>query len=310
MNAIHQQNPYEKNFNKKYFKIAPTDDNLFSNESENISPSLLFTLRMRGPSLGMSVTQRIKRIKQPYRGYLPRRNFDILFMNDSMIMNETENINAGLVAMAVEYLTRFMMGTPLENAFEISLHGARFLDLILRKENVEQIKSKKLLSKIKGLDSKSIVSACKLVGYDICFRAGVRGYVPVETIKPDKATINNIVTMVNRSLKFWSVYGPIIKSGFTFTGGYTDIVSYGDGDFLTEDTLWDFKVLKNEPTKDHTLQLLMYYILGCHSTHPEFSSIETLGIFNPRKNKIYLMDVDAIPPSVIDEVSEKVIGYT
>ena len=48
--------------------------------------------------------------------------------------------------------------------------------------------------------------------------------------------------MVLRSLAFIENYGPIIKDGFTFEGGYTDIVSSGDGDYLTENTLWDFKV--------------------------------------------------------------------
>ena len=75
------------------------------------------------------------------------------------------------------------------------------------------------------------------------------------------------------------------KDGFTFEGGYTDIVSSGDGDYLTEDTLWDFKVSKEEPKSKYTLQLLMYYIMGCHSIHPEFQKIEKLGIFNPRKTK-------------------------
>ena len=39
--------------------------------------------------------------------------------------------------------------------------------------------------------------------------------------------------MVKRSLAFWKEYGPITKDGFTFEGGYTDIVSSGDGDYLT-----------------------------------------------------------------------------
>lgn len=42
--------------------------------------------------------------------------------------------------------------------------------------------------------------------------------------------------MVERSLKFVEEYGPIILEGFTFEGGYTDIVQAGDGDFITEDT--------------------------------------------------------------------------
>lgn len=59
--------------------------------------------------------------------------------------------------------------------------------------------------------------------------------------------------MVKRSVSFWNMYGPIIKDGFTFEPyGYTKTVDTGDGDFLTQDTLWDFKVSKAKPTNKQT----------------------------------------------------------
>lgn len=166
-----------------------------------------------------------------------------------------------------------------------------------------------LLRGIRGQDNNSIVNACKLVGFDVCFRAGTSFYKPVEQICPDEKTINNINIMINRSLSFWEEYGPIIKDGFTFKGGYTDIVSSGDGDFLTADTLWDFKVSKKEPKSDHTLQILMYYILGCHSIHPEFKKIKKLGLFNPRLNKVYLANISSISSGIIDKVEKDIIVY-
>ena len=236
-----------------------------------------------------SVTKRISMVKQPYGGYLNKKQFDITTIDDGKTLNEAENIHASLIGLAVDYLTRFMMGTSVEEAFKISLQGALCLDLFLNnasgKKGLALGNAKKLLKGIKGLDNESVSNACKLVGYDVCFGAGVIGYKPVEEIKPDSDTIENIVIMVKRSLVFWKEYGPITKDGFTFEGGYTDIVSSGDGDYLTEDTLWDFKVSKEEPKSKYTLQLLMYYIMGCHSIHPEFQKIEKLGIFNPRKTK-------------------------
>ncbi len=59
----------------------------------------------------------------------------------------------------------------------------------------------------------SVNNVCKLVGYDVCFRAGIMGYKPVEEINPDSDTIGNIVIMIERSLTFWKEYGPIIKDG-------------------------------------------------------------------------------------------------
>ena len=260
-----------------------------------------------------SVTKRISMVKQPYGGYLNKKQFDVTAIDDGEILNEVENIHASLIGLAVDYLTRFMMGTSAEEAFKISLQGALCLDLFLNsasgKKGLALRNAKKLLKGIEGLDDESVINACKLVGYDVCFRAGIMGYKPVEEINPDSDTIGNIVIMVKRSLAFWKEYGSIIKDGFTFEGGYTDIVSLGDGDYLTKDTLWDFKVSKDEPKSKHTLQLLMYYIMGCHSIHPEFKEIEKLGIFNPRKNKVYIADISSISSEIIEKVSQEVIGY-
>ena len=99
--------------------------------------------------------------------------------------------------------------------------------------------------------------------------------------------------------------------GFSFEGGYTTVISSGDGDYLTKDTLWDIKAVRNMSNrgKEYTLQLLIYYIMGMHSIHPEFQTIKRLGIFNPRLNTIYLLDINTISEDIIKEVSTSVIGY-
>lgn len=104
-------------------------------------------------------------------------------------------------------------------------------------------------------------------------------------------------------------YGPKVLDGFTFEGAYTDIISSGDGDFTTENTLWDFKVTKRPIRKEHTLQLLIYWRMGLHSIHPEFKKIKFLGIYNPRKNEVLRLDVSNIPQNLIVEIEKEVIGY-
>ncbi|MCI9412798.1 MAG: hypothetical protein HFG36_12160 [Eubacterium sp.] len=257
-----------------------------------------------------SVTKRIGMIKQPRGGYINKKNLTVIQLDDGITLNEGENIHASLVGLAVDYMTRFMMGAEREEAFSISLKGAMTLDLFTGDKKQSSMKNAvKLLANIEGLDKKSITNACKLAGYDVCFRAGIMGYRPVEEINPDADTIENIMIMINRSLSFWKEYGPITKDGFTFEGGYTDTISTGDGDYLTKDTLWDFKVSKDEPKPKYTLQLLVYYIMGMHSIHKEFKSIKNLGIYNPRMNKVYTIDIGTISKLVIDEVSKEVIGY-
>lgn len=136
------------------------------------------------------------------------------------------------------------------------------------------------------------------------------GYRPVDTIKPDKITIANIRELVNRAISFFKSYGPVVIDGCALDGAYTKLINIGDGDFITKDTLWDFKVSVATPTKDHTLQFLVYYLMGLRSNHKDvFLSIKKLGVFNPRLNRVYLIDINTIQQEVIDDVSREVIGY-
>lgn len=251
---------------------------------------------------GCSVTRRLKQIKQPRGGYINPRTLEVVSLGDGIdALNSEENVSPGLIGIAVDYLTRFMLGTPVEEAFEISMLGAR----LIGEDNEVWF----LMEDVKGLDDESIISAVKLSGFDVCLRAGPMHYRSFEGINPDEATIQNVRTMVERALHFFDEYGPMVLNGFTFEGGYTDIVSSGDGDFTTVDTLWDFKVSKARPTKNHTLQLLMYWRMGLRSIHAEFQNVKYLGIYNPRLNEVYRISVDDIPRDVITEVDRDVIGY-
>ena len=274
-----------------------------------------------------SVTGRIKEIKQPRGGYIKVSAFDTIPMNDDVILNSEENISASVIGMAVDYLTRFVMGNDIKEAFKISLLGAKVAESY-QKNSITV--ANKLLKGIKGLDDNSIINACKLVTFDVWYRningaLNCKGY---SEINPDKLTIENIKTLINRSITFFEKYGPVLQDGFDFLpengdmslyekmlktggsyGGYTVTVEAGDGDFLTDDTLWDFKVSKSKPTSKHTLQLLMYWIMGKHSGKSIFNNITKLGIFNPRLNIVYLLDIKNISEDIIKAVEDNVICY-
>ena len=200
---------------------------------------------------GCSVTQRIRQIEQPRGGYIPPETLEVVSLGEGIdALNPEENVHSSLIGTAVDYMTRFMSGTPVVDAFAISMLGAQCIE--------EDSTASRLMSGVKGLDDRSIINVVKLTGFDVCFRSSPMGYRPVKGISPDEPTIQNVRTMVERALHFFDVYGPKTLDGFTFGGGYTDTVSAGDGDFMTANTLWDFKVSKYRPSKEHTLQLLMY----------------------------------------------------
>lgn len=278
----------------------------------------------------MTVTQRIADVQQPRGGYIKPSAFKATTLNDGIILGE-ENVSGIIIGLAVDYLTRFMMGADLRDAFRIPLKGAHAAqELELVSFNAEEV-AEHLLDDIKGLDQCSIISACKLVSFDSWYRNPISALLGTDysCIDPNSSTIENIKTFVKRSITFFEEYGPVISDGFNFKpekldpsafekmnetgtgsyGGYTPTVSAGDGDFLTKDTLWDFKVSKSAPTSKHTLQLLMYWIMGQHSGQKIFKGITRLGIFNPRLNIVYLYDVKDIPDEVIEAVEKDVICY-
>lgn len=259
------------------------------------------------------VTQRIKEIKQPRGGYVRPSRLKIRRFDDGCDLAEAaENVSPGLVGSAVDYLTRFAMGASLSEAFAISLTGAKVAQVLYKRKGTVK-KATKLLSGIKAINKKAIVNACKLATYDVWARRPspmAALYKGPDDIKPDEATTENIAIMVERNLRFWEAYGPIVKDGFTFEpNGYTMTVDSGDGDYLTRDTLWDLKTNRSRPTSRHTLQLLMYWIMGQHSGQKIYRKISKIGIFNPRLNEVYTLDVKAISKKIIREVEKNVICY-
>lgn len=258
----------------------------------------------------MNVTSRIKEIKQPYGGYIKPSQFQKIEIHDNNILNSEENIHASIIGMTVDYLTRFIMEKDVKKAFEISILGDSNKKRILGEENKSDIFP--LIEKIKGLDDTSIISACKATTYDVWYRNPLNAIMSKteEETNPSIETIENIRIMVKRSMTFWEKYGEITVSGFTFEPtGYTETVNSGDGDYLTKDTLWDFKVSKSNLTSKNTLQLLMYWIMGKHSGKPEFKNINKLGVFNPRLNIVYLLETSEISKEIIKKVEDDVICY-
>lgn len=258
--------------------------------------------------MGCSVTQRISQIRQPRGGFIKPSELKVTRLNDGKELVVEENIHSSLIGLAVDYLTRFMNGNSGMKAFEISLFGAQACEKFGLNGNAVK-DAMRLIAKVKGLDDDSIRAACQLSGYDVCYRAGPFGYCPVEDINPDEKTIANIRIMVQRSVCFLKERGPLVFDGFTFEGGYTGIISTGDGDYLTKDALWDFKVSVKGPTSKHTLQILIYWIMGLHSKHKEFEAIKKLGIYNPRTNIVYEIETTSIPKVTIETVEKEVIGY-
>lgn len=249
-----------------------------------------------------SVTKRVRSVKQPKGGYIDPEIFEKDCMGAGLEeLNDEENISPSLMHSTLTDLTRVMLGESVENAFEIPLFGAEMIK--------DKRSAHKLMRKISGLEDESIINAVKLCGYEIVYRSGACIFTPTDQINPDKGTVENIRIMVKRCQNFFKKYGPLVVGAYNFEGGYTDEIQEGDGDFVTADTIWDFKASKKPLTKAHTLEMLIYWRMGLHSEYPQLKPIKNIGIFNPRLNIAYKLSTDKIPAEVIETVDRDVIGY-
>lgn len=249
-----------------------------------------------------SVTHRIKEIQQPRGGFLPIRNFERIVYDDGFYPIPCENIPMSLVGTVVDYLTRYMLTKDVGLSFQYAIEGAE--------KACKSFTAKELCSKIKGLDSVSIRAACQLASFDIFYRNPINA-LQYSYTEPDDRTISHIEILVKRSEKIFSNDGFLHFAGITFSKGYSEVVSSGDADYLTENTLWDMKVSwSSTPTSKDTFQLLVYYVLGCHSVHKNlFEKISYIAIYNPRLNIVFRYPIHSISPELIRFVEEKVICY-
>lgn len=245
----------------------------------------------------VSVTDRVFHVHQPGKGYLSPSKLKIRHFQDDFRLSSILEYPQ-LAGMVVDYLTRFLLTGDKNKAFEVSMLGAKLA-------NNYSI-SEELLNGITGLDNYSIDNAIKLVQYD----AITRGRMEMVQIPPQKSEdfLESIRIMVIRSVSFFSECGPVTDVGFTFEGGYTKVIDSGDGDYLTSDTIWDMKVSKYHPTKEQTLQVLTYYILGLNTGLQKFTNVTSIGLFNPLLNQSYSISIDDIDDETIHRVMDEVVG--
>lgn len=251
-----------------------------------------------------SVIQISKRTRQPRGGYLKVSEMDAIRFDDMKILHNRRHpdVSLKIIALAVDYLTHVNLGFDKKDIFLVSLMGAKMVD--------EHKEALNLLDEINRLEDTSIINACKLAGYDAAYRTGKDRFQGISELNPGLETIEDIRVMVKRSLDFFERTGPILQNSVTFESAYTGKVRTGEVDFLTEDAMWDLKILKHPVRQEDTLQILIYYLLGLESIHKEeFEKIKTIGIYNPRINIVYAIDVSKIDEKTRQKVYENVMGY-
>lgn len=224
-------------------------------------------------------------------------------------MNEEESISLELMESTVEYMSKFLylanngetIDSSLSKAFKPAFLG---IDIMF---DISDIYGKEtdvfmnhIMKDISGLETPSLIAACRLASYDIWFKNPHNAIINHEPsgIRLDEKTLENLRIMILRSLSFFDKYGPITEYDFTSkTGGMS---------FLTKDTIWDFNIYKDDISSKDALQLLTYYLMVKHSKEM-FKDVKKLGFFNPRKGIVYTLNIDRIPNKLITSIKKEIV---
>lgn len=249
-----------------------------------------------------TVTEIVNKIKQPHGGYIQTRWFKQYSYDDGIILNKSENILANIIGLCVEYLTQKFLGFETEYVFKSCLYGVN--NYLIFKGETDNSYFKYILREIDKayeLTDDVIKYALELCSYDVCYKTGDCSYFkPIP--EPNVETIENIRTMVKRGITFFEKEGIPCECGFSVSDVTPNIVGFGD--FLTDDTIIDFKTVNGGLTAKYTLQLFLYYRLGIFSNNRNLWNVSNIGIFNPRLNKYYVLNVNDIPEDVLNTLDE------
>lgn len=249
----------------------------------------------------MSVTSVVKMTKQPRGGFIPNKLMDKKEIEITEELNEYEkgeDIGSPVtIGLAIDYLSRLVYSKEkVEDVFDISIRG---YELVHKKQPH--------IKEYNDLSDESIRQAYILSQYDSAVRAGFYDIIEKE---PNRKVIEDIRTLTQRTLDFYEsldnvsfhpTFEDLTGEG---SGGYTFKCSSGDGDFLSKDTLWDLKVSKTKPNKDHTLQVLLYFLMGKASGQKKYEDLTHIGIFNPKLNTKFTYQVDNLSQETLSKIYE------
>ena len=151
-------------------------------------------------------------------------------------------------------------------------------------------------------------TASELVVYDAVYRAGY--YNPnLKTPKITNEDRDAIELMVNETKLYLLEKEKIVALGVSFKAEGANNVSPSDADFLTEESIIDLKCSVSKPTSKHTLQLILYYILGLHEYPNEFKKLKYIKIINPRIDKVFSYEIKKIDVEDLKYNEKEIMGY-
>lgn len=247
--------------------------------------------------MSVTITTLANNVKQPRGGYLPVKLFKETHYESENELFPDENGSKSLIGTTEDNMTRVLLGAIPEKVFEPASFGM----MAIKDLNFD------LIDEVTGLDDDSILAAYQLSFYEQIYRSGYKPTMDFELELPNEHMVENIREMINRSLLYFKQQSKVTKVGETLSIKCNVGNIHGDYDYLTEDSLIDMKVLNKKITNKHTLQIILYWIIGMKSKKKRFNNVKYLKFYNPRLNVEYQFDLDELTSDILKPILDEVL---
>lgn len=223
------------------------------------------------------------------------------------LQGDEESLKPTLLGTLIDYLTRIVIYKDLK-AFD-------FIKNTKNKKLIQQLKKDFRDIDYTQLTQENIKLVTRLCLFEHSFRGNEYIDPLKENIEINTLTCDHIKIMLNRANNFFNKFGHPVLTQYkcsitTSLKEKTYVEVYGDGDYLLQDALVDFKVSKNGPTQDYVRQLLIYYIglvgKDLKKKKVKREEIKYLIIFNPRLDMFYKLDLESISEASLGEVNKNI----
>lgn len=223
------------------------------------------------------------------------------------LQGDEESLKPTLLGTLIDYLTRIVIYKDLK-AFD-------FIKNTKNKKLIQQLKKDFKDIDYTQLTQENIKLVTRLCLFEHSFRGNEYIDPLKENIEINTLTCDHIKIMLNRANNFFNKFGHPVLTQYkcsitTSLKEKTYVEVYGDGDYLLQDALVDFKVSKNGPTQDYVRQLLIYYIglveKDLKKKKVKREEIKYLIIFNPRLDMFYKLDLESISEASLGEVNKNI----
>lgn len=213
-------------------------------------------------------------------------NYQTINYNDDVFLR-FENVERSLTKKVVKYLSylMYLKGSNQFNDNTINLIFQNAISGYLKRENYVNNKRNldninDYLANIKGLDEVSIINTYKVVTFESWLKDPSDAINDTQAINilPDEDTIFNVIIMVKRTLSFLIELKETPK--FNFNSLNKEVVDIECANFL-----FNLKISMKEITDSDFEKIMKVYE---HSS----STINEVGIFNPRLNIKYVIDIN------------------